>query len=143
MKKYVITIIAIVLLTTAADAQTPVVNDEKIVFTKVDQEAKFPGGMEGWKTYLEKNLDANLGRFIKLKKKEKFGQQTVKVQFLVDKAGKISNVMAVNKTEVHPRLSAEAIRVVKEGPDWIPAEQNGRKVIYQAVQYITWQAEAE
>ena len=28
----------------------------EVVFTKVDKEAEFPGGINGWRQYLEKNL---------------------------------------------------------------------------------------
>lgn len=110
------------------------------IFTRVEKEAQFPGGAEGWKKYLDANLNADLGnKYIPLKKSEKMAQQMVKVQFLVDKEGKLSDVKAVDSKGVHPKLAQEAVRVIKAGPDWIPAEQNGRKVVYQAIQYITFQ----
>lgn len=143
MNKNLIILVTCLFVTVALQAQTGENKEEKIVFTKVDKEAKFPGGAEGWKRYLETNLNAGLGKYIKLKKGEKLGQQTVKVQFLVGKDGTISQVVAVNKNEVHHKLADEGVRVIKEGPSWIPAEQNGRKVIYQAIQYITWQVAEE
>jgi len=144
MKNKIFTLLAFLLITIGIQAQTAESKDEKNTFTLVDKEAKFPGGAEGWRRYLETNLNANLGnKYIKLKKKEKSAQQTVKLQFIVDKTGKVSNVEVVNKDEVHPKLAAESIRVLKEGPDWEPAEQNGKKVIYQAIQYITWQVAEE
>jgi protein TonB len=112
------------------------------IFTKVEKEAKFPGGLDGWRKYLEGNLKANLAAdFIPLKKKQKLAQRTVSVQFLVGKDGKISEVRAIHRPqdpEVHPVLIQEAVRVIRQGPDWIPAEQNNRKVIYQAIQNITF-----
>ena len=143
IKTTLATLLALFIISATASAQTDSLKDTKPVFTKVDKEAKFPGGMQGWKTYLETNLNANLAKHIKLKRKQKFAQQTVKVQFLVDKDGNVSNVKAVNNAEVHPKLAAEAERVIKEGPKWEPAEQNGRRVLYQCIQYITWQVEEE
>jgi protein TonB len=144
MKKKIITLTTILLLfTVVSHAQIATTKKDTAVFTMTEKEAKFHGGIEGWKKYIETNLDASLAKYIKLKKGQKLGQQTVKVQFLVDKTGKVSNVEVVNKDEIHPKLAKEALRVIKEGPDWEPAEQNGKKVLYQATQYITWQAEQE
>jgi protein TonB len=108
-------------------------------FTSVQVEAKFPGGLSGWRKYLEENLNVDLAdSCLKIPKGKKSIKQTVVVSFRVDKTGKISEVKAENFKEVHPRLAAEAVRVIKNGPDWIPAEQNGRKVIYRTRQSITW-----
>ena len=147
MKKRAIVILATVLsISFNAISQTTdsSKNDKTKVFTKVEKEAKFPGGAQGWRRYLESNLNADLAtKCIKLKKNQKEAQQTVAVQFIVDKEGNISNVEVRNPAEVHPKLAKEAVRVIKEGPRWIPAEQNGRKVIYQAFQYITFQVSSE
>jgi len=119
-------------------------NTSANVFTVVEKEARFPGGAEGWRRYLESNLNANLAaKCIKLKRGEKFAQQTVVVQFIVDKTGNVSNVSVRNPGEVHRKLGEEAVRVIKEGPRWVPAEQNNKKVIYQALQYVTFQVAVE
>jgi periplasmic protein TonB len=145
MIKTTLTLIAILFISVKSISQTPdslTVNGDKI-FYKVEREAMFPGGPQGWRKYLEGNLNANLARFIKLKRNEKMAQQTAKLQFIVDKQGNISNVTCINANEIHPKLVKEAIRVIQEGPKWIPAWQNGKDVIYQAIQYITWQNSAE
>ncbi|HWB25014.1 MAG TPA: hypothetical protein VG738_06020 [Chitinophagaceae bacterium] len=94
--------------------------------------AKFPGGVQGWIDYLTKHLRAKTVA----KHKAPPGLYTVIVTFLVDKEGKISEVTAAND----PGYGAaeEAVRVIKEGPDWIPAQQFGRKVIYRQKQSITF-----
>lgn len=116
--------------------------DRNIVFTKVEKEAEFPGGLPGWRTYLQKNLNVNLAaEHVPLKRKERAAAQTVYVQFIVDNTGKILDVHAVQLPElkeIHPALIDEAIRVIKHGPDWIPAEQNRRKVNYIVTQPITF-----
>ena len=143
MKKLIFTfIISLVLIKGYSQDSVIVTTDDGIerVFTKVEKEAKFPGGIEGWRKYLEANLNANLGnKYIRLRKNEQMAQQTVKLQFKVSKEGKVSDVVALPNADVHPKLAQEAVRVIKQGPDWVPAEQNGRPVIYQAIQYITFQ----
>ncbi|HEX8461677.1 MAG TPA: energy transducer TonB [Segetibacter sp.] len=109
------------------------------VFTKVEKEAKFPGGMEGWKRYLERNLNANVAA----DDGAPMGNYTVKVQFIVDKEGGISNVTAIEVPKACPSCGPEAVKVIKKGPKWDPAVQNGRNVIYQAIQYVTFQVAEE
>src|SRR4051794_8786945 len=109
------------------------------VFTKVEKEAKFPGGAEGWKRYLERNLDANVAA----NDGAPTGNYTVKVQFIVDKEGNISNVQAIEVPKPCPSCGPEAVKVIKKGPKWEPAVQNGRNVIYQAIQFVTFQVAEE
>lgn len=113
-------------------------------FEHVQIEAQFPGGLPAWKKYLEKNLNTGLAdKYLKIPKGEKSVRQTVIVSFRVDRNGAISNVVAENAKDVHPKLAAEAVRVIKNGPRWMPAVQDGKKVIYRQRQSITWVLEAE
>lgn len=48
----------------------------------------------------------------------------MKVLFLVDKEGNISEVAALN--DPGGGLTEEAIRIIAKVPKWIPAEQNGK-----------------
>lgn len=121
------------------EAPKKVEEDYDKVFTKVEKEAKFPGGAEGWKRYLERNLDANVAA----NDGAPTGNYTVKVQFIVDKAGNISNVQAIEVPKACPSCGPEAVKVIKKGPKWEPAVQNGRNVIYQAIQFITFQVAEE
>ena len=105
------------------------------VFYKVEKEAKFPGGMEAWKKYLERYLNPNVAA----DDGAPMGNYTVKVQFIVNREGAISNVEAIEVPKACPGCGPEAVKVIKKGPSWEPAVQNGRKVIFQAVQYITFQ----
>ena len=116
---------------------TPVKPDEDYtkIFTKVEQEAKFPGGLEAWKKYLERNLNANIAA----DNGASAGLYTVTLQFVVDKNGIISNIETVQVPKACPDCGNEAIRVIKKGPKWEPAIQNGNKVMYQAIQKITFQ----
>lgn len=121
--------------TGVVEAPKKVEEDYDKVFTKVEKEAKFPGGPEGWRRYLERNLNANVAA----DDGAPVGNYSVKVQFIVDKGGNISNVQAIEKPKACPSCGAEAEKVIKRGPKWEPAVQNGRNVIYQAIQFITFQ----
>lgn len=103
------------------------------IFTRAESPAEFPGGPTEWTRYLQKNLrypDAAI---------ENGTQAVVRVQFVVDRDGNISDVEALN--DPGDGLAEEAVRIIKKGPKWRPAEQNGRKVIYRHIQAITFRLE--
>ena len=102
------------------------------IFTVVQTPPSFPGGINAWQKYLERNLDAN----VPVKKHAVPGKYTVIVSFIVDKQGNISDV----KTENNPGYGTaeEAIRVIKRSPAWVPGVQNGRNVICRHRQAITF-----
>lgn len=101
------------------------------IVTIVEIQARFPGGLDGWKRFLERNLQFPEAA------QENGIQGVVKVQLVVDKDGNVSQVKALNNLGYG--LAEEAERVIKKGPKWIPAEQNGRNVSYRFVQTITFQ----
>jgi protein TonB len=102
-------------------------------FFKVEIEARFPGGPDAWRRYLERNM-----RYPE-SAQENGTQGLVKVQFLIDREGNISEVQALN--DPGDGMAAEAVRIISNGPKWIPAEQNNRKVKYRQVQAITFRME--
>jgi protein TonB len=102
-------------------------------FTSVEVQAKFPGGQDAWNKYLQRNLDAQTPT----NDGAPTGNYTVTVSFLVSKDGSISEVQALNDPGYG--CAAEAVRVIKKGPKWNPAQQNGRSVIYRQKQNITFQ----
>ena len=107
---------------------------EDSVFTKVDEEAKFPGGLEGWKRFLERNLRAEAP----ILDRSPTGIYTVTVQFVVDKEGVLSDIKAVDATEGCRTCIFEAARVMKKSPKWKPAIHNGKPVKYLAKQRINF-----
>jgi protein TonB len=108
------------------------------IFTKVEVEASFPGGEEGWRKYLIQNLNVDkVAKKIKIPRGEKEFRETIVVKFIVAKNGNISNVTAENG-DANSYCVAEAIRVIKISPDWIPAQQNGRYVNAYRRQPITF-----
>jgi protein TonB len=107
------------------------------IFTKVDVEASFPGGESEWRNYLVKNLNINkVADQITIPRGKKEFRQTVIVKFIVDKEGNISDIAAENPAD--PNCIAEALRVIKISPKWVPARQNGRVVNAYRRQPITF-----
>lgn len=118
---------------------TDSVQDESIIFSRVEVEASFPGGLEGWRQYLMKNLHAeNIVELVKFPRGKKTLKQTVIVKFIVNRDGTLRNISAENYDQVDPYCAAEAIRVIKVSPNWIPAVQNGYKVNAYRRQPITF-----
>jgi len=111
--------------------------DENKIFEKVEIEASFPGGERAWANYLRKNLDAETP----INNGAPAGTYTVMVQFIVDKQGAISDVRALTKHGFG--MEDEAVKVIKKGPAWEPAIQNGRKVNAYRRQPITFIVEEE
>jgi hypothetical protein len=52
----------------------------------------------------------------------------VMVQFIVDETGKVINPIALNAGRVPVAYKDEALRVVRNMPDWKPGKQNGKPV---------------
>lgn len=107
-------------------------DDNNKIFVRVEQEAEFPGGDAAWGNYLRKNLDPD----VPIRKNAKRGTYQVIIRFVVNKKGEISNVTA--ETSYGHGMEEEAIRVIKNGPKWMPAMQNGRAVNAYRRQPITF-----
>ncbi len=100
----------------------------------VEREARFKGGMDGWRKYLEKHLKASVAADAGAPA----GEYPVKVQFVISKEGYVSNVKAVSVPATCKPCGSEAVSVISTGPTWEPAVQNNEPVIYQAIQYVTF-----
>lgn len=96
--------------------------DENRIFERVEVEAEFPGGDHAWGKFLERNLRGD----VPAENGAPPGSYTVVVKFVVDKEGNVSDVIAL--TGHGYGMEDEAMRVIKRGPQWKPAIQNGRNV---------------
>jgi periplasmic protein TonB len=94
-------------------------DDGNTIFTKVEIESEYPGGMSAWQRFLNRNLRYPQDAI------DQGVEGFVTVQFIVDKEGNVSNVEAVSGPA---ELRAEAIRVIKKSGKWTPAIQNGNPV---------------
>ena len=117
--------------------EAPKENDEDKIFTKVENEAQFPGGQAAWVRYLQKNLNANTP----VDNGAPSGTFQVIVKFIVSKDGTISDVQAESKHGFG--MEAEAVKIIKRGPKWSPALQNGRNVNAYRRQPITFVVEEQ
>lgn len=111
--------------------------DENKVFEKVEIEASFKGGESAWRRFLEKNLNPNTP----VDNGAPEGTYTVWVQFIVDKTGTISDVKALSSHGYG--MEEEAVKVIRKGPAWVPAIQNGRPVKAYRKQPITFVVTSE
>ena len=112
--------------------EAPKSDDEDKIFTKVENEAAFPGGEAAWRRYLEKNLNASTP----VDNGAPEGTYQVIVRFIVSKDGSISDVQAESKHGFG--MEDEAVKIIKKGPKWTPALQNGRNVNAYRRQPITF-----
>ena len=103
---------------------TAICNEEK--------EANFPGGLDGWRKFLERTLDAS----VPARKGAKDGHYTILLKFRVDKEGNLQDLKAT--TNYGFGMEQEALRVLKRSPKWEPAVQFGRHVNAYRIQPITF-----
>lgn len=116
----------------ADDAQSQLgvgkANDDVVegqIFTVVEEQPSFPGGIPALFKYLAAEVKYPVIA------QENGIQGRVVTSFVVDKEGNIKQVKV--ERGVDPALDAEALRVVKAMPKWIPGKQKGEVV---AVRYI-------
>ena len=125
-------------------------DDDDPVFEVTEEPAQYPGGQAALMQFLAQNI-----RYPKISA-ENGVQGRVLVQFVVEKDGSLSNFAVVKKSgdtitknaqsgitvnalgsateeskvpqEAFDALNAEAVRVLREIPKWIPAKQRGQEV---------------
>ncbi|MGH2648927.1 MAG: energy transducer TonB, partial [Ginsengibacter sp.] len=103
------------------------------LFTKVENEAEFPGGQAAWLQYISTQLNKHQNDFTD----KDYGTCTVK--FIVFPNGKVSNVEAT--TMKGTELANVVVNAVKDGPDWIPAKQNDHAVATYRLVPVTYHSD--
>jgi bla regulator protein blaR1 len=101
----------------------------KKVYTKVENEAFFPGGPSAWITYITHQIQASIDSFTNAD----YG--TCVVRFIVNTDGTVSDVKATTMQGTH--LAKITIDAIRKGPKWIPASQNGHIVAAYRLQPVT------
>ena len=96
-------------------------------------------GSGGWAKYITMNVNPNIaGKYLRIPKGQQEATQIVFVAFRIDPSGKVSFASVTNPKEVHPKIAEEALRVIKESPDWKPATMFGQKTIFWLRQPIVF-----
>ncbi len=96
---------------------------ETQIFTVVENEPEFPGGMEALYKYLAQNI-----KYPQLARENGITGK-VYVTFVVERDGSIANPKVLR--DIGGGCGAEAIRVVKSMPKWTPGKQRGKAVRVQ------------
>ena len=98
--------------------QNDVVEDNTIYNSAgIEVQPGFPGGMPKWYSFLKNNFSPPEEPGLKGK---------VVVSFVVEKDGSLTDIKVLK--DIGYGSGKEAERVLRKGPKWTPAEQNGRKV---------------
>jgi hypothetical protein len=89
----------------------------------VEVPAAYPGGKSALESRIRKEVESN--SVIAKDNKELKGQCAIR--FFVDKYGSLSGFTLTEKT-TNNKLAMLVIDILKRGPEWQAAEQNGKKV---------------
>lgn len=102
------------------------------IFERVEVEASFPDGTQGWRRFLERNLNA----MVPVENGAPGGRYLVIVQFIVNKEGAISDIQPLTKEGYG--MEQEVVRIMKKTPWWTPAIMNGKPVNAYRKQPVTF-----
>ena len=100
------------------DYQLP--NRQVEALDRVDIRAEYPGGESAFRDYVKFEFQyPDRCRDMRI-------DGRVKLRFIVDNTGRISNIQVLEETKSCPEFTQEAIRVLASSKRWIPAQVNGR-----------------
>ncbi|MCV9387505.1 energy transducer TonB [Reichenbachiella ulvae] len=88
--------------------------EQDYTFEQLEVQPEFKGGMSEFFKYIAKNMHYPADA------RNEGVQGKVLVQFVVTKTGEIDDNSIEVKQGLYPSLDEEAIRLIKECPDWIP-----------------------
>src|ERR1700743_1246850 len=109
-----------------SDVKQVTEEDPNKIFTAVEQEPTFAGGIEKFYAFLRNNIHYPAVA------KENNVQGKVFVSFVVEKDGSLTDIKVVRS--LGSGTDEEAVRVLKNSPKWKPGIQNGRPVrVYYTV----------
>ena len=105
--------------------------DSEKVYTVVDKEAEYPGGIEAMNRFLAQNI------IYPTLAKQKNIHGKVLISFIIEKNGSISNIKVIK--DIGEGCGEEGMRIVKLMPKWKPAQQKSEPVRQQFVLPISFQ----
>lgn len=97
-------------------------NNDSIYTCETGNKAEFKGGEAAFRGFVA-------DKFIYPKRCYENGiSGSVLIRFVVEKDGKLSNLTVIEQSAKCPEFAAEALRVVRSSPRWIPGKHNGNYV---------------
>lgn len=115
---------------TPVDKNGPTSQRVKQVYSTVDKRPQFPGGDDQLLAYINSNIKYPVAA------QEKGIQGKVTLGFVINKDGHISNIEALSESD--ESLVAEAKRLIRSMPNWVPGELNGEQVSVKHVLPVTF-----
>ena len=108
--------------------------DDSTIFSDVDDDPQFPGGMDSVRAWITRHMDWSLFRECDITGK-------VIVAFIVETDGAITDVVKLRDIGCH--VGDEVVKAVGMMPKWIPGKLNGNVVRVRYVlpyAFIRWSA---
>jgi protein TonB len=106
-----------------SDVKQVTEEDPNKIFTAVEQEPSYPGGLDKFYAYLSRNIHYPAVA------KENNVQGKVFLTFVVERDGALTDIKVLRG--IGSGCDEEAVRVLKAAPKWKPGIQNGRPVRVQ------------
>lgn len=101
---------------------------------KIEQQPQYPGGITAMQKFLRNKMQyPTAAQIAEI-------QGTVYIRFVVRSTGKVTDVTVFKG--IGEACDKEAVRVVKEMPDWIPGQDNGKAVSVYCTIPIKFQLQA-
>lgn len=119
MKKWIALFVMFFIAETIVFAQVDTI-DDPLIFTPVDVDAEFPGGIEGLIMFVCMNVEyPEQARTAEV-------EGTVYASFCIDKDGSVSNITILK--DIGYGCGDEVVKMLKSMPQWKPAKIRGKNV---------------
>lgn len=109
--------------------------EDNTIYTQVDQEPEYPGGIDQFYNFLSDNIE------YPLEERENNVQGKVFISFVVEKDGSLGTFEILRGVSRH--INNESIRVLKLSPKWKPAIKNKKPVRMQYTVPISFTLQEE
>lgn len=115
--------VMVIAFSSNVNAQNKKTENSDAVYTVVETEAEFPGGLEAMNRFLAENI-----KYPTLAKQKNIEGKVI-ISFIVEKNGTLTDIRTIK--DIGEGCGDEGIRIVKLMPKWKPAKQKGQPVRQQ------------
>lgn len=140
MKPFIILIFSFfVLHVNAQKSKDRIVNTQQITKEgdSVYQAADFPGGIEEWARFVERNITPQTPGL----HNAPAGTYTVTAGFIIDTAGNVTEVQIVKDPGYG--TAKDVKRLLSRSPKWLPATINGKPVSFRQKENFTYEVDKQ